>query len=50
MPAVRQINTYEELQNIIKESGKEYDRVAIGQAFRLAERKHRDQKLSLIHI
>ncbi len=46
MPAVRQIGTYEELQQIIRDSGKEYDRVIIGQAFRLADRKHRDQKRS----
>ena len=46
MPAVRQISTYEELQQIIKESGKEFDRVLIGQAYRLAERMHREQKRS----
>ncbi len=43
MPAVRQINTYEELQQIIRESDKEFDRTLIGQAFLLADRKHRDQ-------
>ena len=46
MPEIRQISTYEELQTIIKESGKDYDRAAVGQAYRLAERKHRDQKRS----
>ena len=46
MPAERQISSYEELQRIIKESGKEYDRVSIGQAYRLAERMHRGQKRS----
>ncbi len=43
MPAVRQIDSYEQLQSIIKESGKEFDRELIGQAFLLADRMHRDQ-------
>lgn len=44
MPVVRQISSYEELQSIVQESGKDYDRVLIGQAYRLADRMHRDQK------
>ncbi|MCI9552918.1 MAG: bifunctional (p)ppGpp synthetase/guanosine-3',5'-bis(diphosphate) 3'-pyrophosphohydrolase, partial [Acutalibacter sp.] len=44
MPVVRQISSYEELQNIVQESGKDYDRILIGQAYRLADRMHRDQK------
>ena len=43
MPKVRQISTYEELQKIIAESEKEFDRTLIGQAFLLADRMHRDQ-------
>ena len=46
MPDVRQINTYEELQAIIRESGKEFDREQIAEAFLLADRKHRGQKRS----
>ena len=46
MPAVRQISTYEELHQIIEESGKDFDRVLIGRAYRLADRMHRDQKRS----
>ena len=41
MPDVRQINTYEELQAIIRESGKEFDREQIAEAFLLADRKDR---------
>ena len=43
MPVIRQISTYEELHNIIEESGKEFDRELIGQAFLLADRMHRNQ-------
>ena len=46
MADVRQIDTYEELQAIIRESGKEFDREQIAEAFLLADRKHRGQKRS----
>lgn len=41
-----QISTYEELQGIIAESEKEYDKEQIDHAYRLAEEKHRPQKRS----
>jgi len=44
MKLIMQISTYEELQKIVAESGKEYDRERIARAYRLAEEKHRDQK------
>ncbi len=46
MAVVVQISSYEELRKIIEESGKEYDRAKIEQAYRLAEEKHQDQKRS----
>ncbi len=46
MALVVQISSYEELKNIIQESGKEYDREKIEAAYRLAEEKHREQKRS----
>ena len=46
MAVVVQISSYEELRKIIEESGKEYDRAEIEQAYRLAEEKHQDQKRS----
>ena len=46
MALVVQISTYEELKKIIAESGKEYDREQIEAAYRLAEKKHREQKRS----
>ncbi len=46
MADVRQISTYEQLQSIIKESGKEFDRELIAEAYLLADRKHRGQKRS----
>ena len=46
MALVVQISTYEELNKIIAESGKEYDREQIEAAYRLAEEKHREQKRS----
>ncbi len=41
-----QISSYEELQKIIEESGKEYDKERIDRAYQLAEEKHRPQKRS----
>ncbi len=41
-----QISTYEELEKIIADSGKEYDRERIDGAYRLAEEKHRGQMRS----
>ncbi len=41
---VTQISTYGELEQIIAESGKEYDIDRIRQAYALAEEKHRPQK------
>ncbi len=41
-----QISSYEELQRIIGESGKEYDEERIERAYLLAEEKHRPQKRS----
>ena len=46
MALVVQISSYEELKNIIQESGKQYDREKIEAAYRLAEEKHREQKRS----
>ena len=46
MAVVVQISSYEELRKIIEESGKEYDRAKIEQAYGLAEEKHQDQKRS----
>ncbi len=46
MADIIQISSYEELQKIIAESGKEYDRDRIGEAYRLAEEKHRPQRRS----
>ena len=46
MAVVVQISSYEELRKIIEESGKEYDRAKIEQAYRLAEEKHQDQQRS----
>ncbi len=44
MELVVQINTYEELEKIVAESGKEYDSERIRRAYLLAEEKHRPQK------
>ena len=41
-----QISSYEDLERLIGESGKEYDPVRIRQAYVLAEEKHRPQKRS----
>ncbi len=41
---VVQISTYEELVNVIADSGKEYDTGRIEQAYLLAAEKHREQK------
>ncbi len=41
-----QISTYEELEKIIAESGKEYDKERIDKAYLLAEKKHHSQKRS----
>ncbi|MCI8394948.1 MAG: HD domain-containing protein, partial [Acutalibacter sp.] len=46
MADIIQISSYEELQKIIGESGKDYDRERIGEAYWLAEEKHRDQRRS----
>ena len=46
MALVVQISSFEELQEIIENSGKEYDREQIEAAYRLAEEKHREQKRS----
>ena len=46
MALVVQISSFEELQEIIENSGKEYDREKIEAAYRLAEEKHREQKRS----
>ena len=46
MALVVQISTYEELKKIIEESGKEFDREKIEEAYRLAEEKHCEQKRS----
>ena len=46
MALVVQISTYEELKKIIRDSGKEFDREKIEEAYRLAEEKHRNQKRS----
>jgi len=43
MADIIQISSYEELQRIIEESGKEYDRGRITEAYRLAEEKHSGQ-------
>lgn len=43
MKLVMQISTYEELEKIIAESGKEYDTDRIELAYRLAEEKHNGQ-------
>ena len=44
MELVVQISTYAELEEIIGQSGKEYDQELIRQAFALAAEKHGDQK------
>ncbi len=41
-----QISTYEELEKIIADSEKEYDKERINRAYRLAEEKHRPQRRS----
>ena len=46
MADIIQISSYEELQKSIAESGKEYDRERITEAYRLAEEKHREQRRS----
>lgn len=44
MELVVQITTFEELQKVISESGKEYDLSRIRHAYELADEKHRDQR------
>ena len=46
MAVAVQIGTYEELQKIIADSDKEYDRERIEQAYLLAAEKHREQRRS----
>ena len=46
MAVVVQISSYEELRKIIEESGKEYDRAKIEQAYRLAEEKQKMEVFS----
>ena len=44
MELVVQISTFEELEHITEESGKEYDLPQIRRAYELAEEKHHDQR------